>query len=414
MTEYIVTIKDRRRLQQRRRQTMVLPGRHGDDLGRRRGGPVYLNYWDMGQLTDGTDIDFSKQCTISEIRLDPFAHPSLIAPEVVYDYNDYKDDIFTYFDGIGKENFDAIYKQIDDVLLAEFKAEQLSLVLTGDTAYVPGKGFRPEDASLAANEIAVGSSQRTFNSFATDDTINYKVTTGDTYASTETPFVLDKSCDVFLVPQIQLWEGRNEYVHPSGADPHFNFRSQLLGLFLAAESREFTINNTDWDNFKIEFDAYLASVGGGRWMLDNSFSTTYHSLWIDLFKNHPASRLKYYDFGSDVSFYPIALTEASLTSDAPGTFLDGTAQGGAADFSPAGALGLPTWLYGPWVGLRAWHKPEGLLLAVIRKNPNNPTWYYVWQKVGHNVGLFHSGNENTLVPATGGSIYGGVKWFYNT
>lgn len=381
---------------------MVLPSRRYDPLGRRRRGTIYLNYWDLGQLANGTDIDFSKQCTISEINHINFPPTDVVVPNVVFDYNDFKDELLAYYLSVGVENFANTYKQIDGALSAEYESFQF----TGFSNYVDGKGFKPSPVELG-DDLIILDSLRSFYFLRTDDTTNFKITQTSNYSDTAVAFHLNRSCDVFLVPQIQLWQGGNYYSPIPPHDPSTSLQSQILGMFLAPESRQFTLNNATWDGYKATFFAYLTSVGGNHWMLPHFYSSAYHSVWLDLMKNHPACRLK--SFEQIGATFP--LHEGDLTSGSPGNFKDGTMQDTSADFSPFGTLGFPDPRTGPWVGLRQWHRPEGLLLAVIRKHPNS--WYYVWRKNPVNVPLYVSSIMEGYPTGQSWTLFGGVRWFYN-
>jgi hypothetical protein len=333
-------------------------------------------------------------------------------PKVLYNYNDFKAGLFAYYDGIGRDNWDETFIQIDPDLLSLYNP---GTGFTGTHKFTPGRGYGPFDPDENPG-IGVAGGQRAFYPTSTLD-INNKITREPSYDADAVAFVPDQDCDIFLVPQIQLWEGRNRYIKLPGGTALFDLRIQMLGLFLAPESRNFVLYNPDWLAWRQEFFDFQASPGvGNRWMLPHTWSTTYHAMWMNLFRNHPASQMKFFDYGEHLSFYPLALTEGELSGGSPGDFKDGTQQLVTADFRTAASTADRTWLNGPWVGIRTWHRPEGLLEMIIRKRPSNPQWYYVWRQAASDVGLFLDNQRGRLhetqAGTAQGSAYGGVRWIY--
>lgn len=383
-----------------------IPGRRDDDTWRRRQSrDVYVRYWDLAQHADGSDIDFSKQCTLDEVR-DSSLIDNQTVPEIVLNYNDFSSELLAYYQSIDRDSWATAFKEIDDSLIVEYE----STSATGTSgSYVPNKGFLLGPADLSANFLGV-SSLRHFYNWNTIST-DFKLTATDDYSSPAATFNLNRSCEVYLVPQIHLWQGGNIYrILPSTTQ-----NIQILGLFLAPESREFTLNNATWDGYKSDFVAWLASIGGNHWLLAHVFSTTYHATWVDLVKNHPACQLFSASYTS--ADYPLLLEQSDLTPGSPSAFKDGSEQGvGGVSFTVRDPS-FPQWQYGPWVGLRRWHQPAGLLMAVIHQGSD---WFYLWRNVTSDVALYHSGTFIYSDPPFGTptgmtwALFGGVGWGFDS
>jgi hypothetical protein len=392
--DIIISINEPPRPDDKRRKGIVRPQLRSKYFARRLSSEIFLNYYDLGWNADGTDIDFNMNGGINFFRLD--------APEYYYNleyaYGDYTTNLFNYFNGIGRDNWASQFMKIDSTILAEYYG---GVSFTGSANYVSGRGFRPPQVNIDLNLISINGLYTFFNS-NTIQPSNFKITSIADYSASAVSFTLDRSCDIFLLPRINFYEGMASFTVQADSLPR-PIHHQFLNLLLKAESRELTMNNATYDGFKTSMAAYETATAGNRWLLPDTFDSTYHAYLVNYFKTVPNNRM--FEFVVPTSGGGLfSYTEADSIGTTAASFRSGTDAG--YNFFNS----VDEWWFGPFVSVRPWHLISGCLVMVIKKGSD---WFYVWQVNTTDV------SRSTFVPNTGfpdlTPFYrknGGVKWVF--
>jgi hypothetical protein len=315
---------------------------------------IYLNLFDGGETAGETDPGFVFN-----------ANPALIVNPISNAYAldasyNYASAFNAFMLGFDFDNFAAEFREIANPWDYGFSINEVS----NDDKTDDGFPVNP-----AAGIQVVGG--RAVQYFDTADTAHYKTTAINNPAAAAVPFVLDKSCNVYLMPLVMRWTGRaDRWEFPrSFSYPRFDY---LLNGFYKAIPRSVLSLPSFESQFLLPFFRFAASPSPAAMPL---YPIAVRNDWKLLNCLDPDSSLievryngafNYRNWESDTVKDPLDFP----TNETSDKYVNPGGSGANQTFRPY------AWIYDNVM-------PANLLCAVIDKENDDDGFdrFYVWSKV---------------------------------
>ncbi len=375
-----------------RRKGVIQPRFRREENPRRLQRDIYVRFFDLGQLANGSERTFPVSLDTSP--LDPHTLTAFDTPELnelgssqPMDYTNYRDDYNAHLLEGDPEGWEDDYKEI----IAEDNI-QFEVPYADYSAYVPNKGYK-----FIKNEFEAYDPYTLLFTDGGWDLLWYqwitrteggnhvKITRTASYGDTAAQLHIDGDSSIFMVPSLKLWEGRaGEYENSSG----ISWRKKSIyiwGHFVQQIPRDFT--RTDLFAEYWSLPTHHAGQIGGNWPVTSICSDDIKAAFYDLFMT----------IGSGTGSIKIDYKQFYDDWATSGIRPDINAYVGSGDFADVLGGGfkypgnLPTLstitddsryvLDEPYVRWVGWYKKAGQLLAVVHKRKGplaDRGWYYIW------------------------------------
>lgn len=226
MPNWIVTIRERRRQEQRRLQTLAAPSKRGDVLSRRVN--TIINFWDLGRLADGTDwmttylptLTYPAGYTVSSEAYTGTFDTSTFDPTDIFAAQlAVEPDVNNWSEAFHKIEYEEAERYGLEIMppsdTGEYDSDPttwLSVARAGtrDRVFAPGVPvtedfWTPDGLKVPASPRLALLTGGAFYRLNTSSTTRQKVTALPDPTAAAVPFALRGRCDVYLTPCLQFW-----------------------------------------------------------------------------------------------------------------------------------------------------------------------------------------------------------------